>query len=95
MVTNHSSWNGTWIGNWQNGPGAQIVFAGDVLIAVYWGGDYLPETRSTASADGSAVTIIWPSGQAILTRVGEKTGHIEIREEDKPETSFDVTREGG
>jgi hypothetical protein len=30
------SWNGEWAGNWQGGNGAQLIFAGNELIGVYW-----------------------------------------------------------
>ena len=89
------TWNGTWIGNWESGRGTQIVFAGDELICVYWNGDYLPEVQSSLSADRSAVTLSWPAGQADLTRNGETTGHIVIREKGKPDVSFDVKRDNG
>jgi hypothetical protein len=95
MAPKPSSWNGTWIGNWETGPGTQIVFAGEQLIAVYWNDDYLPEVQATASADGSAVAITWPAGGAVLTRDGEATGHIVIREEGRPEVAFHVKRDNG
>ena len=90
-----STWNGTWIGNWDSGRGAQIIFAGDTLIGMYWNDDYLPEVQSSASADGTEVTLTWPSGQAILTRDGETTGHIVIRQTGRPDGSFDVKRDNG
>ena len=88
-----SSWNGTWIGNWESGNGTQIVFAGDLLVAMYWDGDYLSDTRSSLSADGRAVTINWPAGDALLTRDGETSGHIVIREKGQPDAAFDVKRD--
>ncbi len=32
------SWNGTWAGGWAAGTGAQIIFAGDDFIGMYWRG---------------------------------------------------------
>jgi hypothetical protein len=88
-----SSWNGTWIGNWQGGDGVQIVFAGEDPVAFYWHGDYLDDTHATASEGGSVVTILWPSGQAVLTRNGEATARITIQETGKPDLSFALKRD--
>jgi hypothetical protein len=88
-----SSWNGTWIGNWQEGDGAQIVFAGEDLIAFYWHGDYLDDTHATASEGGAIVAIEWLTGQAVLTRDGEATARITIHETGKPDLSFALKRD--
>ena len=88
-----STWNGTWIGNWAGGNGTQIVFADNDLIAMYWDGDYLSDTQSSLSADGRVVTITWASGQAVLNRDGETSGHIVIHEQGKPDISFDLKRD--
>ena len=89
----NSSWNGTWIGNWAGGNGTQIVFADNDLIAMYWDGDYLSDTKSSLSADGRVVTITWAAGQAVLNRDGETSGHIVIHEKGKPDISFDMKRD--
>ena len=89
----NSSWNGTWIGNWAGGNGTQIVFADNDLIAMYWDGDYLSDTKSSLSADGRVVTITWAAGQAVLNRDGETSGHIVIHEQGKPDISFDLKRD--
>ena len=88
-----STWNGTWIGNWASGNGTQIVFADNDLIAMYWDGDYLSDTQSSLSADGRVVTITWASGQAVLNRDGETSGHIVIHEKGKSDISFDLKRD--
>jgi hypothetical protein len=88
-----SSWNGTWIGNWASGNGTQIVFADNDVIAMYWEGDYLSDTKSSVSADGRVVTITWASGQAVLNRDGEASGHIVIHEQGKADLSFDLKRD--
>ena len=88
-----ASWNGTWIGNWSGGNSTQIVFADNELIAIYWDGDYLSETQSSLSANGKIVTITWQSGQALLTRDGETSGHILVQETGRPDIAFDVKRD--
>jgi hypothetical protein len=87
-----SSWNGTWVGNWTNGDGAQIIFAGDEFIGLYWRGDYLSDAHAAVSPAG-IVTISWPSGSATLTRDGDTTAHIVIHEPGKTDTSFALKRE--
>ena len=93
VAQQNSSWNGTWIGNWAGGNGTQIVFADNDLIAMYWDGDYLSDTQASVSADGRVVTITWASGQAVLNREGEASGHIVIHEQGKPDLSFDLKRD--
>jgi hypothetical protein len=93
MAQQTANWNGTWIGNWAGGNGTQIVFADNELIAMYWNGDYLSDTQSSLSPDGKAVTITWPSGQALLTRDGEAGGHIVVHETGRPDIAFDVKRD--
>ena len=88
-----SSWNGTWIGNWQAGDGAQIVFAGEDLVAFYWHGDYLDDVHATASQGGSVVTILWSAGQAVLTRDGATTARIMVHESGEPDLSFALKRD--
>ena len=88
-----STWNGTWIGNWASGNGTQIVFADNDVIAMYWEGDYLSDTKSSVSADGRVVTITWASGQAVLNRDGEVSGHIVIHEQGKADIRFDLKRD--
>jgi len=87
------NWNGTWISNWASGNGTQIVFADNELIAMYWDGDYLSDTQSSLSPDGKIVTITWQSGQALLTRDGEASGHIVVHEKGQPDASFEVKRD--
>ena len=86
-------WNGTWIGNWAGGNGTQIVFADNELIAMYWDGDYLSDTQSSLSPDSKIVTITWQSGQAVLTRDGEASGHIVVHERGRPDITFEVKRD--
>ena len=93
VAQQNSSWNGTWIGNWASGNGTQIVFADNLLIAMYWDGDYLSDTQSSMSTDGRAVTITWQAGDALLTRDAETSGHIVIHEKGQPDAAFDVKRD--
>jgi hypothetical protein len=93
MAQQTASWNGTWIGNWAGGNGTQIVFADNELIAVYWNGDYLSDTQSSLSPDSKVVTITWQSGQALLTRDGEASGHIAVHEKGQPDITFEVKRD--
>ncbi len=87
-------WNGTWIGNWdKGGNGIQIVFAGNTFISFFWKGDYLSDAEGSVSADGTSATIDWSEGKAVVTREGEKTAHIVIREKNKPEAAFALKRD--
>jgi hypothetical protein len=87
------SWNGEWAGNWLNGSGAQIIFAGNELIGVYWRGDYLSQTHAALSRGGATVAIDWASGGAVITRDGPTTAHIVVHESGRPETSFVLTKD--
>jgi hypothetical protein len=60
---------------------------------MYWDGDYLSDTQSSLSPDGKVVTITWQSGQALLTRDGEASGHIVVHETGRPDIAFDVKRD--
>ncbi|WP_158817302.1 hypothetical protein [Methylocapsa sp. S129] len=88
-----SSWNGEWAGHWEQGQGAQIIFAGDDLIGIYWRGDYISETHAVLSRGGAVVAISWASGEALLTRDGPLSAHIVIHEKGRPEASFAVKKD--
>src|SRR5690348_12274329 len=88
-----TSWNGTWIGNWQNGHGAQIIFAGNEFIGIYWGDDYVDDAVASVSADGKVVTISWAGAQALLTRDNSEAAHIVIHQKGQPDASFLLTRD--
>ena len=92
-MAQQQSWNGTWIGNWQDGNGTQIVFAGEDLVAFYWDGDYLDEVHASVSDGGRVVTVTWSSGQAVLTRDGEATARITVHETGKADLSFALKRD--
>ena len=86
-----TTWNGTWVGNWQTGHGAQIIFAGNEFIGIYWQDDYVENAVASLSADGKAATITWPGAGAVLTRDGPEAAHIVIRETGRPDTTFPLT----
>jgi hypothetical protein len=86
------TWNGTWAGGWKGGAGAQIVFAGNDLIALYWGGDYVEDAHG-APGRGGAVEIAWSGGHATLTRLGPTSARIAIREAGKPEVTFALKKD--
>ncbi|HEY4925083.1 MAG TPA: hypothetical protein VII20_11760 [Roseiarcus sp.] len=87
------SWNGEWAGNWQGGDGAQLIFAGNELIGVYWRGDYLSQTHAVLSRGGATVAIDWATGGAVLTRDGPTNAHIVVHESGRPDASFVVTKD--
>jgi hypothetical protein len=86
-------WNGTWAGYWETGHGAQIIFAGNDLISIYWHDDYIENAEGSVSADGGSVTITWPGAHALLTRDGAQGAKIVIRETGRPDVSFPLTRD--
>jgi hypothetical protein len=90
LAQQQSSWNGTWVGGWETGQGIQIVFAGDELIAVYWRDDYVGDATSSASPDGTMLTIAWPAVQAFLTRDSRTAAHIIIHQMGQPDVAFSL-----
>lgn len=86
-------WNGGWVGNWQQGDGAQIVFAGNELVALYWHGDYVADAKAAVAPDGATVTIVWSSASATLTRDSAVTAHVVIREEGKSDVAFALKKD--
>ena len=50
-------------------------------------------SRAVQRPDGKIVTITWQSGQAVLTRDGEASGHIVVHETGRPDLTFDVKRD--
>jgi hypothetical protein len=87
------SWNGTWAGGWKGGAGAQIVFAGDDVIALYWRGDYIEDAHGALTRGGAGVTIAWTGGQAVLTREGPGSARIVIRQQGQPDASFTLKKD--
>ena len=85
-------WNGTWIGNWKDGNGTQIVFTGSTFISIYWDGDYIGDATGEVSADGKTAKIAWKGGSAVITRDGA-AAHIVITEKGKPSKAFPLRRD--
>lgn len=81
------TWNGTWAGGWKAGAGAQIVFAGDDMVALYWRGDYVEDAHGSPGR-GGALDITWSGGHATLMRQGPTNARIVIREAGKPDVAF-------
>ena len=90
-----ADWNGTWVGNWSNGNGAQIIFAGNALSGVYWDGDYIMDAHAALSDGGHVVSITWTGATAVLTRDGDATAHIVIREHHHADAAFVLKKDGG
>jgi hypothetical protein len=89
-----ADWNGTWAGNWDNnGDGIQIIMAGNELTGFFFHNDYLDTGPAAVSKDAKVLTFTWAGGSATLTRSGDKTAHVLIREAGKPDLSFDVKRD--
>ncbi len=87
------SWNGTWAGGWSEGTGAQIVFAGDEFIAIYWRDDYVSDATGAVSPDGATATIRWSRGEAVLTRDGATSTRVTVRERGRPAVSFALKKD--
>ncbi len=45
------SWDGTWAGGWSDKSGAQIIFAGDEFIGIYWRDDYIGDAKGAVSRE--------------------------------------------
>jgi hypothetical protein len=87
------TWNGTWAGGWSRGTGAQIVFAGDDFIAIYWRDDYIADATGAVSPDGATATIAWPRGKAVLTRDGPTSARVTVSEQGRPAASFALKKD--
>jgi hypothetical protein len=72
------TWGGTWVGDApDSGSGVQLIFVGNDLIGFFWNGDYL-DMRAIYSKSDGVVTITWNRGQAIVTRDGPKSAHVQV-----------------
>jgi hypothetical protein len=87
------SWNGTWAGGWSGGTGAQIVFASDEFIGIYWRDDYVEDAKGSVSPDGATARIKWPRGEAVLTREGPTSARVTGREPGRPAASFELKKD--
>jgi hypothetical protein len=87
------SWDGTWVGGWDNGDGIQIIIAGNKVTAVGRGDAYPEVLTSEVSGDGSMLIFWWVGGDGFLQRISGGEATISIRERDRPARSFPVKRE--
>jgi hypothetical protein len=84
-------WNGTWVGNWADGDGVQIIMAGNTVTGLFRHGDYLPDDLHAAvSDDGKTLTITGGGLQVVLTRVDDAHANAAISEPGKPDEKFPV-----
>lgn len=71
--------DGEW-GGAQNGVTAQVIVSNGAVIGFFWRGDYIDASASKLSADGRSLAFAFSGGEATLTRTGETTAMIEIRD---------------
>ena len=72
------TWDGVWVGDAPDAnSGVQLIFVGNDLIGFFWNGDYLDMRTSLSLSDG-VVTITWTRGQAILSRDGPRSAHLQV-----------------
>ena len=71
--------DGTW-GGAQGETTAQVIISGGQVIGFFWRDDYLDVRDTKRSADGLGLSFAFDGGSATLTRTGERTGRIEIRD---------------
>jgi len=87
------SWDGSWVGGWENGDGIQIIIAGNEVIAVGRGDTYREILSSQASPEGRMLSFWWVGGDGFLQRTGDREATLTMRERDKAERTFVVRRE--
>ncbi len=87
------SWDGTWAGGWSDKSGAQIIFAGDEFIGIYWRDDYIEDAKGAVSPNGATATIKWSRGEAVLTREGPTSARATVREQGRPAVSFALKKD--
>ncbi|MGD1036855.1 MAG: hypothetical protein ABR878_06585 [Roseiarcus sp.] len=87
------SWDGTWAGGWSGATGAQIIFAGDDFLGIYWRDDYISDATGAVSRDGATATIKWSRGEAVLTREGPTSARATVREQGRPAVSFALKKD--
>src|ERR1700676_1512788 len=74
-----SGLGGTW-GGLKDGVTAQVIIAGGSVIGYFWRNDYLEAKNAKFSADGRSVTFDFSGGGAVLTRTGQATATLDVRE---------------
>lgn len=71
--------DGTWGGS-RGEVTAQVIIAGGQVIGFFWRDDYLDARDAKVSADGLGLSFAFEGGSARLTRIGERTATIEVKE---------------
>ena len=74
-----SGLSGTW-GGAAKGLTAQVIVTDAQVIGFYWRGDYLDANDVVLSADQRTMTFAFAGGDATLTRTGERTARLEVRD---------------
>ena len=74
--------DGTWGGAQRDGS-SQVIVTGGHVIGFYWSGDYTDATNVRVSTDGRTLTFDFPGGLATLTRTGDETASLEVKEQAK------------
>jgi hypothetical protein len=74
-----SGLEGTW-GGVKGEITAQVIIAGGSVIGCFWRKDYVEVGTAKFSADGRSVAFGFHGGDATLTRTGEATASLDVRE---------------
>lgn len=72
--------DGVW-GGARDALAAQVIVTGGAVIGFFWRDDYLKTKDTKASADGLGLSFAFEGGQARLTRTGDRTATIEVRQD--------------
>jgi hypothetical protein len=86
-----SGLEGTW-GGARGEISAQVIITGGSVIGFFWGKDYAEVETAKFSADGQSVVFSFQGGEATLTRTGDGTASLEVREGRKV-TQLDLKRD--
>jgi hypothetical protein len=71
--------DGTW-GGARDGVTAQVIVTGGAVIGFFWRDDYLDARDAKGSADGLSLSFAFDGGSVRLTRTGERTATIEVKD---------------
>jgi hypothetical protein len=69
-----------------------VIVAGNEAIGLFWRNDYVSGVSSSLEADGS-LTLRWSSGNATLTRTGERTAAGIFEDRGKAAVTVHLDRE--
>jgi len=82
MAADQAGFEGTW-GGADGTRSAQVIVLNGQVIGFYWDDDYTDATNVRISADGRVLSFAFAGGSATLTRTGEQTVSLEVREREK------------